>query len=303
VGYFVLGPSDLYKLVKEIGSSIQSIRTLGTDLSTTLESNMESQLQLEDLRKAQRELTDAFSFRRSINIDDQEAEAFSTNVATPRGGKTMGDVPVAETVAGAAAGAAGAAATATGATAPSKPTKKKKIRRRKIVREVPVPMEGDGQIPDLDMSAAFPDVPTTPSMTPEEEAIIEQEFDKYTMNEPNPMSEWYDEAKAGITPPAASTDSMETAAETQSRFQQQLSGTWNEQVLANGEPKTPLASVMELLAILEQEKNDADKRIEEEFAERAEMKEQFYQKQRRLLEDAAAQMQQADYVGADQKTE
>ena len=62
MGYFVLGPSDLYKLVKEIGKFIQNIRTMGTDLTTTFENNMESQLQLEELRKAQRELNDAFSF-------------------------------------------------------------------------------------------------------------------------------------------------------------------------------------------------------------------------------------------------
>ena len=74
VGYFVLGPSDLYKLVKQIGAFIQNIRTLGNDLSTTFESNMESTLQLEEIRKAQRELNDAFSFRRTINVD---ADTFS----------------------------------------------------------------------------------------------------------------------------------------------------------------------------------------------------------------------------------
>ena len=91
VGYFVLGPSDLYKLVKEIGKFVQNIRTLGTDLTTTFESNMESQLQLEELRKAQRELNDAFSFRRSINTDET-SDAFSTTATTPRPDEAAAEV-------------------------------------------------------------------------------------------------------------------------------------------------------------------------------------------------------------------
>ena len=81
VGYFVLGPSDLYKLVKEIGKFIQNVRNFSTDLSTTFESNMENTLQLEEIRKAQRELNDAFSFRRSINVDE-DSEAFSVQAGS-----------------------------------------------------------------------------------------------------------------------------------------------------------------------------------------------------------------------------
>jgi ribosomal protein L12E/L44/L45/RPP1/RPP2 len=322
VGYFVLGPSDLYKLTKEIGKFIQNIQTLGSDLSTTLETNMESQLQLEDLRKAQRELTDAFSFRRSINVDD--TEAFATNVATPRVGKSIGDIgEVASEVAAAGAGAATAAA-AGGSAAPTK--KKKKYRRRKVVKEEPVEEEEEsddipdysGEIPDLDMNSAFPDLPADPAeaassagssseLTPEEEAIIEQEFGKYTMTDPNPMSEWYDNTMATTakdfddsedTPAPASSE--ESTAAAQSRFQQQLSGTWNNNVLANQDKLSPLASVMELLAVLEQEKNEADKQMEEEFRQRAELKEVYYKKQRSVLEKAATQIQQEAYVGADE---
>ena len=53
VGYFVLGPLDLYKLVKEIGKFITNIQMLGTDLGKTFENNMESTLQLEELRNQQ----------------------------------------------------------------------------------------------------------------------------------------------------------------------------------------------------------------------------------------------------------
>jgi ribosomal protein L12E/L44/L45/RPP1/RPP2 len=330
VGYFVLGPSDLYKLTKEIGKFIQNIQTLGSDLSTTLETNMESQLQLEDLRKAQRELTDAFSFRRSINVDD--TEAFATNVATPRVGKSIGNIEeVASEVAAAGAGAATVAA-AGGSAAPTK--KKKKYRRRKVVKEEePVEEESSddipdysGEIPDLDMNSAFPDLPADPvtaeapssdvgssssELTPEEEAVIEQEFGKYTMTDPNPMSEWYDNTMATSAKDfddsdiAAAEDTPapaleESTAEAQSRFQQQLSGTWNDNVLANQDKLSPLASVMELLAVLEQEKNEADKQMEEEFRQRAELKEVYYKKQRSVLEKAATQIQQEAYVGADE---
>ena len=146
VGYFVLGPSDLYKLVKEIGKFVQNIRTLGTDLSTTLENNMESSLQLDELRKAQRELNDAFSFRRSINVDE-DSEAFSVQA---------GSAQQAEQAAVATAtGSSGVAAVAADATATS-PTKTKKIRRR--VRRKPTEEEEaaaaapvSSPIPDLEM--------------------------------------------------------------------------------------------------------------------------------------------------------
>ena len=83
VGYFILGPSDLYKVVKAIGQGITNLRQLGSDVTKTFENNMESQLQLEELRKAQRELSDAFSFRRSINVDaDAEFNTVTLTNAT-----------------------------------------------------------------------------------------------------------------------------------------------------------------------------------------------------------------------------
>ena len=96
-----MGPSDLYKLVKEVGKFIQNVRTLGNDATKAFESNMESQLELQELRNAQRELNDAFSFRRSINVD-AESEAFSTNAQSPRPQDDLA-APVAATAAAATA--------------------------------------------------------------------------------------------------------------------------------------------------------------------------------------------------------
>jgi hypothetical protein len=70
VGYFVLGPSDHYKLVKEIGKFVQNARTLGAEAAKSFEGTMEDQLELKELRRAQRELNEGFGFRRSINTSE-----------------------------------------------------------------------------------------------------------------------------------------------------------------------------------------------------------------------------------------
>ena len=70
MGYFVLGPSDLYKLVKEIGKFIQNARNLGAEAAKSFEGTMDDQLELKELRRAQSELNEAFGFRRSINTSE-----------------------------------------------------------------------------------------------------------------------------------------------------------------------------------------------------------------------------------------
>lgn len=127
MGYFVLGPSDLYKVVKSLGQGIQNLRTLSSDVTKTFETNMESQLQLDELRKAQRELNDAFSFRRSINVDvDAEFNTISSSTNT-----TTAEAP---------------AATAQQETAEAQRTRKKRKRvKKKMEQNVP-----DLEMPPLD---------------------------------------------------------------------------------------------------------------------------------------------------------
>jgi hypothetical protein len=81
----------------------------------------------------------------------------------------------------------------------------------------------------------------------------------------------------------------------QSRFQQQLSENWNDQILANNDKLEPLALVMERLALLENEKDAQDKRLQEEFKLREENEEKFYLEKRKLLEQAAAEIQASAY--------
>eukprot|EP00980_Cylindrotheca_fusiformis_P016272 scaffold4829_cov129-Cylindrotheca_fusiformis.AAC.32 len=91
-------------------------------------------------------------------------------------------------------------------------------------------------------------------------------------------------------------DSLLSEAESQSRFQSQLNGNWNEQILAKEDELGPIANIMERLAVLEEEKNAADARLREEFRMREENEEKFYQEKRKLLEEAAASVQAQAYA-------
>jgi len=297
VGYFVLGPSDLYKLTKEIGKFVQNIRSLSTEASKSFETSMESQLELDELRKAQRELNDAFSFRRSINIDEQ-AEAFSAAPDDER----LGDEPIIST-------------DQTGSTKP-----KRKIRRRK--KKAPPPPQPE-EIPDLEMPGDPVPLEDALKMS-EEQARLEEEArlrvqrmerleDGMAGSKAGAGNDWFadmppafedspaatDAAKpelGGSEAPAEITPDPAVLAAEQGRFAAQVNGNWNDQVMANEDKLSPLAKVMEKLAILEEEKQAADARLEEEFRLRAELEEKFYRERRSLLEEVATEVQMEAYA-------
>lgn len=270
VGYFILGPTELYSLVKEVGKFVQNIRTLGADASTAFQDSMENQLELQELRDAQKELNDAFSFRRSINVDDT-AEAFAT---TPKFDDASA---VAETTAAAAA------------TTTRKKRRRIKKKKKQPVEEDPPPM---GTIPDLDMSDAFSSVmdDDTVKMETEEEGrrrLREERIARLS------------------TDSTVSSDSSDLASQVlsqqeqdaaSSRFAAQLGGSWNDQILDNEDKLSPLSTVMEKLALLEEEQMSAVRRLEEEFAKRAELDEFYYREKRSVLEEAAAKIQADAYA-------
>lgn len=237
---------------------------------------MESQLQLEELRKAQRELNDAFSFRRTINVDREE-EAFATTVDSPREKSVQDMVEEKEK------------------------TGKKKIRVRRRKKET----SAETEVPDLEMPMSASTTPTatdtgtevSSSLTQEEIDAIDKEFDQYTSldSPPSWYSEGSDTTESVTNETGESLSSSGVPSET-SRFQQQLSGNWNDQILANEDKLSPLAKVMEMLAVLEEEKVAANKRLEEEFERRKKLDEEYYQKQRNILQDAAAQVQNEAYA-------
>jgi len=128
VGWLILGPAELYKLSKEIGKFVSNFRSVGDDLTAQWTDNMEGQMAVEEIRKAQRDLNDAFSFRRSINFDERGGVQGPEDV-----------MPGMEAAAGAEAASA-AAATAAATAAPPSPAATgppRKIRRR--VKKRPAP--------------------------------------------------------------------------------------------------------------------------------------------------------------------
>lgn len=275
MGYFVLGPSDLYKLVKELGKGITNLRTLSADVTKTFETNMESQLQLEDLRKAQRELNDAFSFRRSINVDDEVAFNEISTAAASATDETTASLN-----------------TTDGDGAATRKRKKKRVKKKKVEPEVE-DFETNG-LPDLEMP------PLDDTLIREEEERAMQHEQEERMRRRERM----ERLQSGSTQSAADEGfglpSSEPSPEEQERFAQQLSGNWNEMILASEDKLSPLSKIMERLAILEEEKKAADARLEEEFRLRTGVEEKYYREKRAILEEAAAEVQAKAYVSSDE---
>lgn len=268
VGYFVLGPSDLYKVTKEIGKFVQNFRSLGTEASKTLTDSMESQLELEEIRKAQRELNDAFSFRRSINVDE---ESEFSNVTPEQ------------------------AAAAEPIKSSSKKSKKRiRVRKKKKPKQEPVVEDTEeivDNIPDLDMTSSF-------EAANEEEKLRAERMERLASGQPEEPPSWFDDKESpsfssdeGIPNPLPASSEAES-----NRFSQQLSGDWNDSILANEDKLSPLAQVMEKIALLEEERQATESRMEEEFRLRGEMEERYYKQKRAILEEAAAEIQTDAYT-------
>lgn len=255
VGYFVLGPSDLYKLVKEIGKFIQNFRTLGAEAAKSFEGTMENQLELTELRKAQSELNDAFSFRRSINTNEGgdvfESGSFSDNVAAA----------AAESSAAAVAGGVGTAVASDGTTVKIEEgttiKKKRRLVRRKKkkvviepeeelpMEEINVPSETD-EYPDLDMLDAV-------DLT-EDERLRAERLDRLTGgssssddgDDGDDEPDWFNAPEEDIASevlnqqqPEPESDPALSAFE-KNRFQSQLSADeWNKQVMDNEDELSP----------------------------------------------------------------
>jgi len=316
IGYFVLGPSDLYKLVKEVGKFIQNFQNFAAEATESLENNMESQLQLEEIRKAQQELTDAFSFRRSINVE-ADSDPFEVNVQTPRGQDDVMTPPINEPEYDMST-----SATAGAAVAP----KKKKMRRVKRKKKVAVEPTMTSEIPEESIETAKNNVAFGTNVSSEQlanDVPSELDIDDELLEAENKAMERIlngsnDDLKEGeeetsklaaeireerierlerAQSQVSESDDDTSSLVEQSRFQQQMSGDWNQQVIANTDKLEPLAEVMNLLAVLEEEKIAADKRLQEEFKAREVNEENFYLEKRKVLEEAAAGVQTEAYAG------
>lgn len=310
-----MGPSDLYKLVKEIGKFVQNIRTFTTEATATIENNLESNLQLEEIRKAQAELTDAFSFRRSINVDGA-TDPFEVNVQTPRAPQPEG--PMATAVPAAEAGAAAAGMGAAGATtmdSDSEGTRKKKIRRRRVKKKKAVPIvndiptslsvEEDGTINEEDRQAMLRLYEANDELRREAEQEAREQEEKdlaAAQKRREDRLKRLEESSGKSSSPPTSSSSEEELASANARFQAQVNGNWNDQVMAKEGELEPLADIMDRLALLEEEKNAADMRLQEEFRLREENEQRYYREKRQLLEEAAANIQASAYASIGSET-
>ncbi len=292
--------------MKEIGKFIQNFQTFATEATATIENNMESQLQLEEIRKAQRELNDAFSFRRSINVE-ADSDPFAVNVQSPRGQDETMAQAAEETEYDLSTGATAGAAVA---------PKKKKMRRVKRKKKVAAETEeiADAANNNVALGANTPpeqlanDIPSELGIDDEMlqaenkamESILNggnSDEQKLEDNDASNLAAQIREERIERLERAQSGNNDEATMVEQSRFQQQLSGDWNDQILANNEKLEPLAEVMNLLAVLEEEKVAADKRLQEEFKAREVNEEKFYLEKRKILEEAAASVQAQAYAG------
>lgn len=282
VGYFVLGPSELYKLTKDIGKFFQNIRTLSSEATKSFESTMENQLDLNELRKAQVELNQAFNFRRSINIDDT-SEAFSE---PPVGMKES-----------AIAGVASSAATATMSEG-GKMKKRRRVKKKKAVSSDENDMNYYNTIPDLDMSTEFEeDFRNQMGITRKEAAVDYDDdisLDDTMFNNDlaaQVRKDRIERLKASGVSSTSSSSSPEEDNNASQRFASQLNAEeWNKRIMENEDKLSPLAQVMQRLAILEEERLAANQRLDEEFQKRADIEDMYYQEKRKVLEEAAAQI-------------
>jgi len=319
VGYFVLGPSDLFKLTKEVGKFVQNVQSFATEATNSLETTMEDQLNLEEIRKAQRELNDAFSFRRSINVDGEQ-DAFSVTTTTPRIGDEIADVKYDMSTTSAVDVGGGAAAVGEGAAVAAvavAPKKKKRIRRIKVKKPPVVDDEVVAIAPPaiIDQPQLANDVPSElgwgdvddefekagNSMMETISGSVDKNNDDATADDAAAQTrkERLERLERGISKEQSSSTTIATEydiSSEQSRFQQQLSGNWNDQVLANSDKLEPLAQVMNLIALLEEEKVAGDERLQEEFKLREQNEEKFYLEKRKLLEEAGAEIQASAYA-------
>ena len=200
------------------------------------------------------------------------------------------------------------------------------MKRRKVKAEASpaeeIPIPGMGNVPDLDMSDAFqstsePGV-VAASVVDDDSALNgadrireERKTRLASGTQPDSKPDWFDDRgldELMATPKEKSqTDGEETSpfsdmwseskAEEADRFAAQLSGQWNESILENEDMLSPLAKIMDRLAILEEEKKAATMRLEEEFRMRGELEEKFYRQKRELLEESAAEIQAKAYAG------
>ncbi|GMI25482.1 hypothetical protein TeGR_g5613 [Tetraparma gracilis] len=262
VGWLILGPTELFKLSKELGKVVSSVRAAGDGVTRQWTEDMEGQVALEDIRKAKRDLDDAFSFRRTINWDEEQAEADEERAREEElagGGKEEGKA------------AGGGVAAAAGPKAQG--GKPRKIRRRVRKQAEPEPepeepppfdeptAEGEEPIGDTypDLPGTYPDLSADDSASPAaDSAAADDKFASQLDMDAYNAAIMERGAPAPPPPPAHSP-------------------------LPAGDPMSVLSEQLSLLA---EEKEASLKRFEEAMEEKRRVEDRYFEGKRRLLEEA-----------------
>ncbi|GMI38311.1 hypothetical protein TrCOL_g2817 [Triparma columacea] len=276
IGYFVLGPQELYKLTKEIGKFISSFRAVGTEATKAFTDNMETQIAMDEIRQARDELNDAFSFRRSINWEEEE----EAELAAKKN---------AEGEEGAAAKVAKVEAETDGLKGEGK---KKKIRRRVKKRPKPEPEEELQQQDEAMVGMAGGEKMNFG------EGMMEGfagEVNNEGYIDPDPSrgfeGDQGEEERDGLSesyPDLGPVGEEEGEMMANDRFKQQLDvDSWNSNIMDNEESMEPLAVIMKKIALLEEEREGRIKMLEEEFRMKNDLEEKFYREKKVILEEGA----------------
>jgi len=300
VAYFMLGPQEMYKATKQIGKFISTFRTVSGDAVKGVQDSLENQIELDTIRKAQRELNSAFGFRRSINQYEGDANFRGMKAEDIELGDEDLDVPVALR---------------------AKTNKKKRFRKRKVKKETSAPTETEMEpamesptVPDLewptDAAPATTELKdlqwprdiseTTNEVIPAAAAaststLREERMERLAKGTQSPP-DWYKDNQADHEKPTGGENKEDVWMKEmeKQRFATQT-GDWNEQIMANQEKLAPMEKLMQKLALLEEENRANVQRLEEEYAQRAQMENEYYRKRRALLEETAVEIQSNAY--------
>ena len=231
---------------------------------------------MDEIRQARDELNDAFSFRRSINWEEEEEAELAAKEN--------------------AEGEEGAAAKVAKVEAETDRLKgegkKKKIRRRVKKRPKPEPEEelqqqdeamvgmaggGEMNFGEGMMEGFAGEVNNEGYIDPDPSRGFEgdqgeEERDVFSESYPDlgPVGEEEGEMMAN------------------DRFKQQLDvDSWNSNIMDNEESMEPLAVIMKKIALLEEEREGRIKMLEEEFRMKNDLEEKFYREKKVILEEGA----------------
>ena len=276
IGYFVLGPTELYKATKEVGKFVNNFRAVGTEATAAFTDNMESQLQLDEIRKAKNDLERAFDFRRSINYDDDDLDedGMRGSGSASGSGSGSGSDDKAEKVSQKVSekvseGVEGAATAVTKKKRVVRRVKKKRVEEKEEEEaEAEAEKEGEGE---MNMEENLTPSTTSGSVP---DLDLDEDTDYFTK-----IAEDLDTSTSSPDPNPNPTDET-------SRFQSQMSDGWNNNILDNEKQLDPLAKIMEQMALLDEERVQNLQLLEEEFAAKNMLNEQILDRKKELLDQA-----------------